>query len=222
MTGRHRTRRELLRATTVVGGAVALTGFGANTSLTPKARAAAEPRVYTREEWQARPPSEPVTVMQGPPDRIIVHHTASDNVPDTSLEQAYALSHWIQDLHMDDNDWIDAGQQLTISRGGYVLEGRDRSLEAIRAGTFVYGTHVAGENGHTIGIENEGLYTSEDPPAALFDSLVQTCAWLCEVYGLEPHASIVGHRDYNNTQCPGDMLYARLPELRDRVADALG
>jgi hypothetical protein len=34
--------------------------------------------------------------------------------------------------------------------------------------------------------------------------------------------AIVGHRDYVSTQCPGDVLYARLPELRDRVAALLG
>ena len=53
--------------------------------------------------------------------------------------------------------------------------------------------------------------------------LVQTCAWLCSVYGLDPQVAIVGHRDYvATTQCPGDVLYARLPELRNRVATALG
>ncbi|WP_199237953.1 peptidoglycan recognition protein family protein [Kribbella steppae] len=41
-------------------------------------------------------------------------------------------------------------------------------------------------------------------------------------YGLDPHAAIVGHRDYNATQCPGNVFYARLPELRDRVAAVLG
>jgi hypothetical protein len=40
-------------------------------------------------------------------------------------------------------------------------------------------------------------------------------------YNLDPHAAIVGHRDYNVTQCPGDVFYARLPELRDRVAAVL-
>lgn len=37
----------------------------------------------------------------------------------------------------------------------------------------------------------------------------------------DPHVAIVGHRDYNTTQCPGDVFYARLPELRDRVAAVL-
>lgn len=180
------------------------------------------PRVYTRAEWSARPPSSPITVLATPPDHIVVHHTASGNTTDYSLLQAGRLSHWIQDLHMDTNGWLDAGQQLTISRGGYVLEGRDRSLWAINNGQLAVGAQTANQNSHTIGIENEGLYTSQNTTTMLFNSLVQTCAWLCSAYGLDPYQAIVGHRDYvATTQCPGDVLYSRLPELRDRVAAAL-
>ncbi|GAB3431435.1 peptidoglycan recognition protein family protein [Flindersiella endophytica] len=210
-------RRRLLQAGTVITG-LAVAGAPA---LTGTAHAAAAPRVYTRAEWSARPPCAPAQVLATPPDHIVVHHTASANSTDYSLNQAFALSHWIQDLHMDTNGWCDSGQQLTISRGGYVMEGRNRSLEAINSGRHCVGAQTANHNSHTIGIENEGLYTDVDTTVALFDSLVATCAWLCTVYGLDPHEGIVGHRDYVNTQCPGDVLYARLPELRDRVAAAL-
>ncbi|NUR97097.1 MAG: N-acetylmuramoyl-L-alanine amidase, partial [Kribbellaceae bacterium] len=129
--------------------------------------------------------------------------------------------HWIQDLHMDTNGWIDIGNQLTISRGGFLMEGRSQSLPAINNGQNVLGAQTANNNSHTIGIEHEGIYVSEDVPVALFDMSVLTCAWLCTKYGLDPHVAIVGHRDYNTTQCPGDVFYARLPELRDRVAAVL-
>ncbi len=59
------------------------------------------------------------------------------------------------------------------------------------------------------------------PTTALWNKLVETCAWLCDVYGLSPSA-IVGHRDLNATACPGDVLYARLPQLRNAVAARLG
>src|SRR5690606_3113556 len=109
------------------------------------------------------------------PDHIVVHHTASENTSDLSLEAAFALSRWIQDLHMDGNGWADSGQQLTISRGGYVMEGRNRSLQAIEQGDHVMGAHVSGHNDHTIGIENEGIYVSEDTTPELFSSLIATC-----------------------------------------------
>jgi hypothetical protein len=85
----------------------------------------------------------------------------------------------------------------------------------------VMGAQTANHNSHTIGIEHEGLYTTANVTTALFDTSVLTCAWLCGTYGLDPHVAIVGHRDYNSTQCPGDVFYARLPELRDRVAAAM-
>jgi len=45
---------------------------------------------------------------------------------------------------------------------------------------------------------------------------------LCDVYRLDPYQAIVGHRDYvSTTVCPGDVLYARLPELRQKVAARL-
>jgi hypothetical protein len=147
---------------------------------------------------------------------------AFPNSTDYSLSHAFQLSRDCQNLHMDTNGWADTGQQLTISRGGYVMEGRNRSLEAIGKGANVMGAQTANNNGHTLGIENEGTYTSVLPPTALWNALVQTLAWLCDDYGLDPHAAIVGHRDYVATQCPGDALYAKLPQLRNDVANRLG
>jgi N-acetylmuramoyl-L-alanine amidase len=180
------------------------------------------PRVYTTQEWGARPPNGTITVLDRQPDHIVVHHAVTVNTPDFSQAQAFAFSHWIQELHMDANGWGDSGQQLTISRGGYVMEGRHQSLQAIRERRHVRGAQTAGHNDHTIGIENEGLYMSAPVPRPLFSSLVQTCAWLCDVYQLDPFEAIVGHRDYvSTTICPGDSLYGRLPDLRQQVAQLL-
>jgi N-acetylmuramoyl-L-alanine amidase-like protein len=209
-------RRTLLGATAggvLLGGALA--GAMPTTAL-----AAPAPRCYTRTEWSARPPKSATQVI-AKPDHIVIHHTASPNVTDYSLAAAYSVQHWIQDLHMDTNGWIDMGNQLTISRGGFLMEGRSKSLSAINNGQNVLGAQTANQNSHTIGIEHQGIYVTENVTVALFDMSVLTCAWLCTKYGLDPHVAIVGHRDYNTTQCPGDVFYARLPELRDRVAAVL-
>ncbi|WP_344902781.1 peptidoglycan recognition family protein [Actinomadura meridiana] len=179
------------------------------------------PHVYTRKQWKARRPRRPAKVADRRPDHIIVHHTATANSDDRSVEHAFALSRRIQDIHMDTNGWDDTGQQLTISRGGIVMEGRNRSLKAIHDGDLAIGAQVLHHNGHTIGIENEGTYTTKAVPSHLWTSLVEVCVWLCQAYDLEPSEAIVGHRDYNATACPGDVLYARLPELRRAVAGRL-
>ncbi|WP_254715856.1 peptidoglycan recognition family protein [Actinomadura sp. NAK00032] len=182
---------------------------------------AENPHIYTRAQWNARPPRRPAKVLKRAPDHIIVHHTATANTSDVSLSHAFSLSRYIQNFHMNKNGWDDTGQQLTISRGGIVMEGRNRSLKAIRAGDLAVGAQVLHHNQHTLGIENEGTYTSRAVPGKLWGSLLEVCVWLCRQYNLDPAQAIVGHRDYNNTSCPGDRLYARLPELRRAVAARL-
>ncbi|HEV8557450.1 MAG TPA: N-acetylmuramoyl-L-alanine amidase, partial [Actinophytocola sp.] len=71
------------------------------------------------------------------------------------------------------------------------------------------------------GIENEGLYMTVDVPTALWNSLVNLVAYIADQYAI-PVSNIKGHRDFNSTLCPGDVLYARLPELRSAVAAKLG
>jgi hypothetical protein len=211
-------RRQLLTRTATIAGGTVLASAAAPLL---RAASAAAPRVYTRAEWGARAPRGAASVI-AKPDHLVVHHTASANTTNSSQAQAFALSRGIQSLHMDTNGWADAGQQLTISRGGFVMEGRNRSLQAIGQGGNVLGAQTANHNSHTLGIENEGTYVSANPTQPLWDSLVATLAWLCDVYGLNPLTAIVGHRDYVATQCPGDAFYARLPELRNDVATSLG
>ena len=123
---------------------------------------------------------------------------------------------------MDHRGWPDTGQHFTVSRGGVVLEGRHRSLEFVRVGRWqVEGAHCTGQNVVALGIENEGTYSAVDPPAELWNKLRSLCAYLCAQYGIRP-SQIYGHRDFKDTACPGDRLYAALPRLRAEVAGLLG
>ncbi|MEV0051955.1 N-acetylmuramoyl-L-alanine amidase [Saccharopolyspora shandongensis] len=185
-------------------------------------RRAAAPEIASTADWQAREPSSPVDVLDSKPVKIVVHHTASPNVDDTSQEAAFALARQIQDFHMDSNGWKDTGQNFTNSRGGWLLEGRHRSLEVLTAGDqHVQGAHAGAENPVSLGIENEGTYIDTDVPEDLWDSLVLLCTYMVSQYGIEP-GEIYGHRDFMATECPGDVLYGRLPELREAVGAAAG
>ncbi|MBY8848606.1 peptidoglycan recognition family protein [Saccharothrix longispora] len=203
---------------TGLAGAGALAGLGAL-----PAAAAASPVLPIRScaDWGARPPSAPTTTVHVRPVRILIHHTASANSTDFSQAHAYEHAHWIQDLHMDTNGWLDSGQHFTNSRGGFLMEGRRGSLAALRAGDrVVEGAHCPGQNTAAIGIENEGTYLTVEPPRTQWDSLVSFCVYTCEQYGIAPD-QIHGHRDYRDTLCPGDRLYALLPRLRSEVAAVL-
>jgi len=180
------------------------------------------PWIISCEEWGARPPNGTIELSDIATNKIIVHHMAFPNVTDYSREHAIQLARDCQDLHMDGNGWVDTGQHFTVSRGGYVLEGRHRSLETLSLGERqVISAHCPGENGRAIGIENEGTYITERPPEALLRSLTRLCVVICQQYSL--HAwDIFGHWDFRDTQCPGIAFYAMFPQLRRRVAEGLG
>lgn len=224
-------RRQVLRYGLGLGGALLLASCGIDrTALlqdtrdpanTLDALAVTTPTVYGTTAWKALAAREAITMLSTRPTRIIVHHTNSANVTDYSQAQAFKLARDIQGWHFA-RGWIDSGQQFTISRGGYVMEGRHRSLEAARDGNLhVRGAHCEGFNDVSVGIENEGTYMSAAPPSAQYSALVGMCAWLCQQYRI-PATEIYGHRDFLSTDCPGDVLYARLPQLRKDVASRLG
>ncbi|EFH85564.1 Peptidoglycan-binding domain 1 protein [Ktedonobacter racemifer DSM 44963] len=201
-------------------GAMALAGLGGFEVVLTSSTAHAAPSIIGDATWGARAATDTITVFNRKPTAILIHHTASPNTTDYSLNQAYQLARSIQTSHLN-NGWIDTGQHFTVTRGGYVLEGRHRSLATLQGGTsFVQGTHCPVMNDSAIGIEDEGTYTSVLPPDALWNSLVDLCTYICQQYGLNAN-NIFGHRDFYDTECPGTQFYGRLPALRHAVASRL-
>ncbi|MGW8761835.1 peptidoglycan recognition protein family protein [Streptomyces sp. NPDC055815] len=211
------TRRSLLAGGLALGASAVLPLGAAG-----PAHAADGPAVADTAAWGARPASSPVRVLPTPPQKIIVHHTDSPNTTDYSQAQAFQIARSMQNWAMDDRHWIDTAQHFTVSRGAYVMEGRHSSLAALRGGTqTVESAHCVGQNTVGIGIENEGTYTAVDPRGEQYAALVELCAYICRQYGLRAY-QIYGHRDFNATLCPGDRLYALLPQLRRDVAARIG
>ena len=212
------TRRTLLTGLTGLAAAAAVVPLTAGTA----SASVTAPRIYSCDEWGARPPSSTPSVVQHKPNKIIVHHTAFPNTTDYSLAYAFQNSRDIQNLHMDTNGWLDSGQHFTNSRGGYITEGRHGSLSTLQGGRkMIQGAHCVGQNTQAIGIENDGSYhTGEQPTTAQWNSLIQFCAYICKQYGL-PATEIYGHKDFNSTLCPGG-IWDRLPELRTAVGQLLG
>ncbi len=215
------------RRTALKGGltvsAVGLLGTTTFSAAAMAAPGAPEPKIHATAAWSARPPNGTIEVQNHKPTYIVVHHTVDPgNVTDYSLEHAFWASRAIQNFHMDTRGWVDSGQQFTNSRGGHITEGRHRSLEVLRGGTkHVLGANVGNNNSTCIGIENEGLYSTENVTPALWGSLVKMVAYIASQYGISPEF-IKGHRDFNSTECPGTVLYNRLPELRTAVGNLLG
>ncbi len=214
-------RRRFLALTAATGAGVVL-GSGLVLSTGAPAHAAAVPTIHPTSEWGAVPATGPVQMLSQRPTKLFIHHTASSNSTDYSLQHGYALARSIQQDHINRNGWIDSGQQFTLTRGGYTLEGRHRSLEALLNGNeHVMGAHCFAQNEFAVGIENEGTYTTVAPQAVHYAALVDLSAYICGQFGIRAY-QIYGHRNFNSTECPGDKLYAMLAQLRADVAARIG
>ncbi|MEV6109357.1 N-acetylmuramoyl-L-alanine amidase, partial [Streptomyces sp. NPDC051940] len=219
------TRRSALRAgagaAAVLGvgaGQVAAAGGASATSIDPTDTSF----IMSCDDWGARPPAFPLSTRTGSTRRIVVHHMAFPNTMDFSMEAAIACAERVQHIHMDLNGWSDTGNHFSISRGGYVMEGRHGSLDALEDGGYqIVSAHAVGQNTQSIGIENEGTYIDELPTGKLWWSLVKLCTTICTQYGFGAQ-NITGHWDWNNTQCPGAKFYSTFPLLRLHVAKRLG
>lgn len=213
-------RRTLLRTGAGLG---AVAAFGGANLLTarPASAAVLQPTISSCAEWGAAPPTSAISINNYRPTKILIHHTDTANSTDYSQAHAFALSRSIQQYHFS-KGWIDTGQHFTVSRGGFITEGRHRTLETLAGGsTFALGAHCTGQNTTSLGIENEGTYTSETPPSTQWNKLIDLCAYLCQTYAI-PASELYGHRDFLATDCPGNLFYAQLPDLRSAVATKLG
>jgi hypothetical protein len=148
-------------------------------------------------------------------EKIVVHHSAG-RIPSCEEEVEFLRS--IYKFHANTRAWGDIGYNYIIGPcTGNIYEGR--------AGSFgVKGAHAGRFNAKTIGVMIMGNYQHEHPSSVSINSLVKLSRFLGEKYGFWPDGysqmrgialpNIFGHRDVANTTCPGDMLYARLPEIR--------
>lgn len=144
---------------------------------------------------------------------LIVHHSAGAN---TSSDWA-AVVRSIWDYHVNSNGWDDIGYHWLIDPNGVLYEGRGNDL---------LGAHFCGTNGATMGVCMIGTYTSVPPSDTSLSKLTELFAWKACDRDIDPEDfefhppsglnlfNISGHRDGCATQCPGDSLYARLPDLR--------
>lgn len=173
-------------------------------------------QIITTQEWGAKPALRPPVLTT--PKFIIIHHMGTPNPPKDiskgTKEGAMELARRCQSWHMDDNHWADTGQNYTLSSGGYILEGRQGTLEALQQGKCIISAH-AGQRAanESPGIECEGEFTTKAMNGRQWEALVWLCAYICKHSGLSPRV-IRGHRDFHPTDCPGDWLYSQLPRLK--------
>ena len=132
---------------------------------------------------------------------IVIHHAGfPDGDKDSSAEE-------IHKFHQEVNGWAGIGYHYVIRKDGRIEQGRRPQM---------VGAHALHHNKNSVGICVAGNFDVAKIQSAQMDSLKLLTAWLCQRYKLNPMAKgvIVGHRDLNDTACPGKNLYSKLDELR--------
>jgi len=208
---------------------------GRGPALLPQASAAtAAPLIAPRAAWHAalaRPRRPPA---YGAVRFAVVHHTQSLNRYSPGEVPAMILA--IAQFHIDGNGWNDIGYNFLVDRFGRAWEGRAGGLDLP-----VIGAHAGGFNGISTGVAMLGNFMGERVVGGAFRTLRDLLAWKLAVHGVLVRrrvtvlsgggrftafargqrvtvARVCGHRDVDQTDCPGNALYGELAALRAGVA----
>ena len=139
-------------------------------------------------------------------EMIVIHHAGfPDGDKDSSAED-------IHKFHQEVNGWAGIGYHYVIRKDGTIEQGRK---------PLAVGAHAYQHNKNSVGICVAGNFDIGKPNREQMDSLKLLTAWLCQRYKLNPMKKgvIVGHRNLNDTKCPGDNLYSKLDEIRRYCRD---
>lgn len=156
--------------------------------------------VVKRAEWGARAVS---CSGSHTPNRMTVHHT---DTPTNDSLTVPARVRQIQSFHIDTRQWCDIGYHFLAGQDGKIYQGRVESL---------IGAHVTSNNTGNMGISFIGAYSAAGPSEAMMKEAARIMKVASQEYAIALNtANVKGHRDYGGgTECPGDALYGRLPEL---------
>jgi hypothetical protein len=191
------------------------------------------PAIIPRSAWggdQVPPRAAPEL---GDVQIAFVHHTVTAN--DYAPEDSAGIVLGIAKYHRDTNGWNDIGYNFLVDKYGQVFEGRAGGIDQA-----VIGAQAQGYNSHSTGISNLGTYTDVPQTPVALDAMARLIAWKLPLHGapvtgqvtlesgggslnrykagtLVTFERIAGHRDGDSSECPGNALYAQLPELRRRA-----
>ena len=190
------------------------------------------PRILSRAEWGADE-----SWRDGEPrynhafQQVHVHHTASSN--DYTRSDVPAIVRGMYRYHTYNLGWSDLAYNFLVDRFGRVWEGRAGGVAR-----RVRGAHTLGFNAASAGVAVIGNFEISQAGATITDAVASVAAWKLSRWGGDPLGTvrvrsegsdrfatgrtvslpvIDGHRDTNETACPGSHLYERLPAVRRRA-----
>lgn len=166
-------------------------------------------QVISREQWGAKAPV--LSMKQHVPDRITIHHTATQQHPDKPTAdklrglQSFSQSKSTLGSGRVKEIWADIPYHFYIAANGEIAEGRE--LRYVGDSNTPYDP-----TGHAL-IVLEGNFQHEEVTSAQLGSLRKLISSLSKKFHIGPDR-MSGHKDNADTLCPGDKLYALIPELK--------
>jgi hypothetical protein len=139
--------------------------------------------------------------------------------------------------HRNSNGWNDIGYNFLVDKFGTLWEGRAGGMDQA-----VVGAQAQGYNSHTTGIADIGTHQDLPETSVALDAMARLIRWKLPLHGVPTQGTVTltsgggslnrypagtpvtldrisGHRDGDNTACPGNALYAQLPDLRALVGN---
>ncbi|HEU0190371.1 MAG TPA: N-acetylmuramoyl-L-alanine amidase [Mycobacterium sp.] len=188
------------------------------------------PQIIPREHWGG-----PEQNRCGEPTDFrvraaVIHHTAGSN--DYGPEDSARIVRAIYAYHTRTLGWCDIGYNALVDKYGQVFEGRAGGItKGIR------GTHAGGFNYGTWGVSMIGTFDDSPPPDIQLHTVGRLVGWRLGLDRTDPLGTveltsaggsytsfrrgtklqmpvIMGHRDVDTTECPGDAGHAALAEIR--------
>ncbi len=176
------------------------------------------PPVISREGWGAdealrynRNGKEIFPVTYQAVEHVIIHHADTANFNDPVLEMRS-----IYYFHAITRGWGDIAYNYLVDFMGNVYEGRVGGETAV-------GCHAEGYNAGSCGICLMGRFFEDDITPEMHNAIVWIASWAgrdldpeasAPFYDIAELPSICGHRDVNNTTCPGQEFYDTLDLVR--------
>lgn len=199
-----------------------------------------QPPIIARAAW-ARGHAPPRHVPEyGTVKVAFVHHSVTANGYGPGQVPSILRSIFV--YHRYVRGYFDIGYNFAIDAYGRLWEARAGGIDQA-----VIGAHAGGYNTKSTGMVVLGNFAAVAPSPAAINALTLLLAWKLSLHGVPalgrvpvvvsadgaPYTAfapgshvllprIAGHRDGDQTSCPGDALYARLPAIRPRVAALAG
>jgi hypothetical protein len=191
------------------------------------------PAIQPRSAWGAQDCVPRGNPAYGDVQAALIHHTVSAN--DYTAAEVPSIILSICRYHRNSNGWNDVGYNFFVDKFGTIWEGRAGGMDQA-----IVGAQAQGYNSHTTGIADIGEHQDLPETSVALDAMARLIRWKLPLHGAPTQGSVTltsgggslnrypagtavtldrisGHRDGDNTACPGNALYAQLPDLRARV-----